>query len=76
MGVVDDFKPRPDLPYMTPGEAAVFKKYRKAGIITFFRTSRCEVCGSEVPKPKRYCGPGCYERATNGEKAGEHGEMD
>ena len=79
MGVTDDFKPRPELPYMTAGEAATFKTLRDSGVVTWFRTAICEGCESEVPKNKRFCGRKCYERVTNGQgngETGEYGEVD
>jgi len=48
--------------YMNPAEAALFKRLRSRGEITFFGCDRCAVCGAEIPKPKRYCNKKCYDQ--------------
>lgn len=52
---------KPDCPYMNLAEAELFKRLRKRGEITFFGCTACDVCGTEIPKPKRYCSKACYD---------------
>jgi hypothetical protein len=61
-------KMKPSLPYMTAGEASLFKQLRTAGSITFFRTAECKgvACTSEVPQGKSYCSKECYEGDEHG----------
>lgn len=54
---------RPDLPYMTATETALFKKMRAGGQLSFFRSGACELCGEEVLKGKRWCSKKCWETA-------------
>jgi len=53
---------RPDLEYCTEAELRLFRYMRRTGELTFFRTSVCVVCGTEVPKNKRYCSLACKRR--------------
>jgi len=56
--VVDFIKP--DVPWMNQAEAELFRRLRKRNEITFFGCTTCDTCGTEIPKPKRFCSKPCY----------------
>lgn len=57
---MDDFI-KPDCLYMNHAEAELFKRLRKRGEITFFGCTTCDACGTEIPKPKRFCSKNCHD---------------
>lgn len=72
-------KVQPDLPYMTAPERSTFKKLKDAGQITMFRMGRCEACGADMIKHKRFCSWECYveqEGEDDGEGEGNQGQVD
>ena len=54
------WKFRPDLDYMTKAEQMAFKHLRR-GVISWFRTGKCKVCGAEIPGNKIYCSIECAQ---------------
>ena len=50
-----------DKPWCNSGEMSLFKRLRAGQAITVFRTQTCEVCGVEIPKPKRFCSKRCFD---------------
>jgi len=56
------WKFKPDLPYLTVGESGMFKRLREAGALSPFRIARCEECGADVPRGKRFCSKQCFQK--------------
>lgn len=63
------WKFKPGLEYMTPAERVAFDQLRKGGAISWFRIGKCQTCGAEIPKNKKYCSIECAtpQEVTNGE---------
>ena len=57
-------------PWMTSVELADFKKMRRDGAMTFFRSAKCATCAEEIHNSKRFCSKDCYE------KSGENGSSE
>lgn len=72
MAIKDTFntKINPNLPYMTGGEAQLFKAMRDSGRMTIYRCTLCVNCGVEIPKPKEFCSIECMK----GYKQGDGGQ--
>lgn len=54
-------------PWMTSVELGDFRKMRRDGVVTFFRSAKCATCSEEIHQSKRFCSKDCYE------KSGENG---
>jgi hypothetical protein len=50
---------RPDIPWMTPPEAELFKHLVANGAITIFRVGACEKCKADIPTTKKFCSKKC-----------------
>ena len=60
--MVDDrlgFNFRTNIDFMTPAEREVFKRLRRQGEISFFRTAKCKRCDNEILKGKLFCSEEC-----------------
>lgn len=55
-------KVRKDLDYMTTGELRLFRTMREANSISFYRTTTCLYCGTEILKGKTYCSRECKKK--------------
>jgi len=55
-----------DNPWMTSVELADYKKLRRDGAVTFFRSAQCATCKEEIHHSKRFCSKDCYEKSENG----------
>jgi hypothetical protein len=62
------FSPKPEIPYLTPGERSLFKLQREGNTLSFFRTKKCDRdgCTEETLKHKRTCSKRCW-KILNGE---------
>lgn len=57
-------KLNPELSYMTAPERTLMKDMDKYGRLSVFDVKYCEAnCGEYIPRAKRYCSVGCYQKA-------------